>query len=103
TPGRGDVPPLAVGVELHGFTGAGFAVPAVGVGVDLRFGVAVDDQGAVGAGAVGVQLAVHGRPSDVEGGGDLFHGVLAGVVHQLGLVELALGELGAPAADPAAG
>jgi hypothetical protein len=38
----------------------------------------------------------------VERGDDLGDGVLAGVVHLLGLVELALGELGAASADPAA-
>jgi hypothetical protein len=45
-----DRSPLAVGVELDGFGGTRFAVPAVGVAVDLAgAGVAVDDQHAVGA------------------------------------------------------
>lgn len=52
---------------------------------------------------VGGEVPVEGGPGDVEGLRDLLDGVLAAVVHLLGLVELALGEFGFAAADPAAG
>ncbi len=47
-------------------------------------------------------LAAEVRSESGEAFGDLGDGVLAGVVHLLGLVELALGELGTASADPAA-